>query len=360
MQIIDFAHVWNTIPFPAFIINSEFIIIEGNSAAEQVVQTSHNQMSGKELSVFFGINSVVLETIKQVKRENSSLSQYGIEVSTIDRVSFECNLHINPLDKNNENYLLIIQPNSFAQKINQSSSHRTSARSVTAMASMLAHEIRNPLAGISGAAQLLAMNAIDDDVELADMIGQETKRIGTLVDRFEVFSDIRPSVRNAYNIHDVLDRAIRSSSAGFASSIKFEKQYDPSLPNASGDADQMLQVFQNILKNACEAISKDRGKIKICTSYNSGVRYTISGDQSEILPLQIEIIDNGSGIPDNIINEIFEPFVSSKVNGTGLGLAFVSKIITSHGGLIECTSHNAGTKFILRLPVSKKSLKDKI
>ena len=152
MPIIDFAHVWNTIPFPAFIINSEFIIIEGNSAAEQVVQTSHNQMSGKALSVFFGINSVVLETIKQVKRENSSLSQYGIEVSTIDRVSFECNLHINPLDKNNENYLLIIQPNSFAQKINQSSSHRTSARSVTAMASMLAHEIRNPLAGISGAA----------------------------------------------------------------------------------------------------------------------------------------------------------------------------------------------------------------
>ena len=228
------------------------------------------------------------------------------------------------------------------------------------MASMLAHEIRNPLAGISGAAQLLAMNANDDDVELADIIGHETKRIGTLVDRFEVFSDILPAIRDAYNIHDVLDRAIRSSSAGFASTIKFTKQYDPSLPDASGDADQMLQVFQNILKNACEAIQKDRGKIMICTSYNSGVRYTISGNQSEILPLQIEIIDNGKGIPGNIIDEIFEPFVSSKVNGTGLGLAFVSKIVTSHGGLIECTTDHPGTKFTLRLPIWKKSAEDRI
>mgnify|MGYP000211446187 CR=1 FL=1 len=183
--MIDFNHVWNTIPFPAFIINSEFKIIEGNSSAEQIIHTSRKQMFGKELGVFFGINSVVLETVKQVRQQNSSLSQYGVEISTIDRVSFECNLHINPLDKNNEKYLLIIQPNSFAQKINQSSTQRTTARSVTAMASMLAHEIRNPLAGISGAAQLLAMNANDDDVELADMIGQETKRIGTLVDRFE-------------------------------------------------------------------------------------------------------------------------------------------------------------------------------
>ena len=360
MPMIDFNHVWNTIPFPAFIINSEFKIIEGNSSAEQIIHTSRNQMFGKELGVFFGINSVVLETVKQVRQQNSSLSQYGVEISTIDRVSFECNLHINPLDKNNEKYLLIIQPNSFAQKINQSSTQRTTARSVTAMASMLAHEIRNPLAGISGAAQLLAMNASDDDIELADMIGQETKRIGTLVDRFEVFSDIRPAIRDAYNIHDVLDRAIRSSSAGFASSIKFTKQYDPSLPDASGDADQMLQVFQNILKNACEAIQKDRGKIVICTSYNSGVRYTVSGNKSEILPLQIEIIDNGKGIPGNIIDEIFEPFVSSKVNGTGLGLAFVSKIVTSHGGLIECTTDHPGTKFTLRLPIWKKSAKDRI
>jgi two-component system nitrogen regulation sensor histidine kinase GlnL len=161
--MIDFNHVWNTIPFPAFIINSEFKIIEGNSSAEQIIHTSRNQMFGKELGVFFGINSVVLETVKQVRQQNSSLSQYGVEISTIDRVSFECNLHINPLDKNNDKYLLIIQPNSFAQKINQSSTQRTTARSVTAMASMLAHEIRNPLAGISGAAQLLAMNANDDD-----------------------------------------------------------------------------------------------------------------------------------------------------------------------------------------------------
>jgi two-component system nitrogen regulation sensor histidine kinase GlnL len=157
-----------------------------------------------------------------------------------------------------------------------------------------------------------------------------------------------------------LDRAIRSSSAGFGSGIEFIKFYDPSLPDASGDTDQMLQVFQNILKNACESIKNERGKIKIRTSYNSGVRYAVSGNKTEILPLQIDIIDNGKGIPSNIVDEIFEPFVSSKVNGTGLGLSLVSKIITSHGGLIECSSEESGTTFTFRLPVWKKSFKDKI
>ena len=360
MTVVDFTHIWNTIPFPAFVINSNLNIIEGNSAAEQIVHTSQSHMIGKNLGLFFGKNSIVIETVKQVKKQNSSFSQYGIEISTLDRLSIECNLHINPLDKDSINYLLIIQPTSFAQKISKSSTQRTAARSVTAMASMLAHEIRNPLAGISGAAQLLAMNASKDDAELAEMIGQETKRIGTLVDRFEIFSDVRPATRNAYNIHDILDRAIRSSSAGFGSGIEFIKFYDPSLPDASGDTDQMLQVFQNILKNACESIKNERGKIKIRTSYNSGVRYAVSGNKTEILPLQIDIIDNGKGIPSNIVDEIFEPFVSSKVNGTGLGLSLVSKIITSHGGLIECSSEESGTTFTFRLPVWKKSFKDKI
>ena len=223
---------------------------------------------------------------------------------------------------------------------------------------MLAHEIRNPLAGISGAAQLLAMNTSKEDTELAEMIGQETKRIGTLVDRFEHFSDDRPTMRNAFNIHDILDRAIRSAQAGFGSDVQFLKDYDPSLPDASGDGDQLLQVFQNLLKNSAEAVENGRGIIRVRTSYKSGVKFAISGTKRETLPLQIEFIDNGKGIAENIINDVFEPFVSTKSNGTGLGLSLVSKIVTNHGGLVECQSKETGTAITLRLPIWKKHIKE--
>ena len=353
MKQLDYKHIWNTVPFPTFIIDDNMIIIDGNSAAEQLVHTSQNQMCGKLISKFFGSNSVILETIKQAKDQNSSLTQYDVALTSADRITINCNLHINFLDNDTRLLLIIIQPTSEALKISQSVTHSTSARSVTAMASMLAHEIRNPLAGISGAAQLLAMNAKSDDIELAEMIGQETNRIGTLVDRFESFSDVRLASHNAFNIHDILDRAIRSSSVGFGASAEYIKDYDPSLPDASGDEDQMLQVFQNILKNASEAIGSVRGQIKVRTSYKSGVKFSVLGNKIETLPLQIEIIDNGKGIPTNIIDEIFEPFVSSKVNGTGLGLSLVSKIVTGHGGLVECASNEKGASFIIRLPVWK-------
>ncbi len=354
----DFKLLWNNLPFPAFVVSSEHKVVQGNSAAEQLAQTSQNQMVGKQLERYFGVNGVVLDTLKQAKLEKSSISQYGVSLTTVSRDTLLCDIHVNFLDASLDQMLLVIQPTGVAHKMSQSITHSSAARSVTAMASMLAHEIRNPLAGISGAAQLLAMNTSEEDTELAEMIGQEAKRIGTLVDRFEHFSDDRPAMRNAFNIHDILDRAIRSAQAGFGTDVRFIKEYDPSLPDASGDADQLLQVFQNLLKNAAEAVEKGRGIIRIRTSYKSGVKFAISGTKRETLPLQIEFIDNGKGIPENIANDVFEPFVSSKANGTGLGLSLVSKIVTNHGGLVECNALDTGTAFILRLPIWKNSTKE--
>ena len=355
MSDIDFIHIWGSLPFPAFVIDADNCISLGNSAAEQLIQTSQKQMTGRGLEYYFGVNTIVLETIRQARSQKSSISQYGVELATPERSTLTCNLLVNYLNIEAEQLLMIVQPTGVAHKMSQSITHRTSARSVTAMASMLAHEIRNPLAGISGAAQLLAMNANEEDRSLSEMIDQESKRIGTLVDRFEHFSDSRPAKRVPFNIHDVLDRAVRSASAGFGAELKFVKEYDPSLPDAAGDADQLLQVFQNLLKNAAEAVTQRRGNIKVKTSYNSGVKFAVTGDKTETLPLQIEITDNGVGIPDNLISEIFEPFVSSKVNGSGLGLPLVSKVVTNHGGLVECISNLDGTKFTVRLPISKNS-----
>jgi two-component system nitrogen regulation sensor histidine kinase GlnL len=351
--------LWNSLPFPSFVIDRDLCVVQCNSSAEQLVQTSQGQIIGKPLSKYFGVNAVILDTLRQAMLEKSSIAQYGVNLATVLRVTLPCDLHVSFLDTEQDQMLLVIQPTGSAYKMSQSIIHSSAARSVTGMASMLAHEIRNPLAGISGAAQLLAMNASKDDTELLNMIEQESKRIGTLVDRFEHFSDDRPALRNAFNIHDILDRAIRSAQAGFGSDVHFVKDYDPSLPDASCDGDQLLQVFQNLLKNSSEAVERGRGIVRVRTSYKSGVKFAISGAKRETLPLQIEFVDNGKGIPDNIRDDIFEPFVSSKSNGTGLGLSLVSKIVTNHGGLVECQALDNGTAFILRLPIWKNKKEDR-
>jgi two-component system nitrogen regulation sensor histidine kinase GlnL len=346
-----FENVWDALPFPAFVVSSLLEITHANSAAEQLVSTSQKQMKNKALAQFFHENSIVLGTVRQAVKDKGSVTQYNVDVALADRAATACNVFVSFLNSAQTDLLLVVQPTGAAQKMSQSLTNLAAARSVTAMAAMLAHEIRNPLAGISGAAQLLAMNASADDVELADMIGQETKRIGQLVDRVEHFGDLRPMTPKPVNIHDVLDRARVASEAGHAAGVLFRLDYDPSLPDVAGDADQLLQVFQNILKNAAEAVAGKRGEITIRSSYNSGVKLAMQGNKAQNLPLHIEIIDNGCGIPENLISEVFDPFVSSKSNGTGLGLSLVSKIIAAHGGMVECSSREGRTVFSVRLPV---------
>lgn len=350
-----YENVWDALPFPAFVVTSSGDISHANAAAEILVSTSQKQMEGKPLAQFFRENSIVVSTVRQAIKDTGSVTQYNVDMAIMDRPVTACNVYVNFLNASQTDLLLVVQPTGVAQKMSQSLTNLSAARSVTAMAAMLAHEIRNPLAGIFGAAQLLAMNASDDDVELADMIGQETKRIGQLVDRVEHFGDQRPMDAKPVNIHDVLDRARRAAQAGHGAAVTFSVDYDPSLPEASGDADQLLQVFQNIIKNASEAVAGKRGEIKLRTSYNSGVKLALQGHKTQNLPLQIEIIDNGCGIPDNLIAEVFDPFVSSKSNGTGLGLSLVSKIIAAHGGLVECTSGDGRTVFSVRLPLWRKN-----
>lgn len=346
-----YENVWGALPFPAFVVSPKGEIVQANAAAEQLVATSQKQMKTKKLTQFFHENSIAVSTVRQAIRDTGSVTQYNVDVAIVNKPVMICNIYVSFLSSDQSNLLLVVQPIGVAQKMSQSLTNLSAARSVTAMAAMLAHEIRNPLAGISGAAQLLAMNAREEDVELAAMIDQETKRIGQLVDRVEHFGDQRPMDAKPVNIHDVLDRARRAASVGHASHVTFNVGYDPSLPEASGDADQLLQVFQNIIKNAAEAVEDNRGTIKIRTSYNSGVKLAMQGNKIQNLPLQIEIIDNGRGVPDTLISEIFDPFVSSKSNGTGLGLSLVSKIIAAHGGLVECTSATGRTVFCVRLPV---------
>jgi two-component system nitrogen regulation sensor histidine kinase GlnL len=241
-----------------------------------------------------------------------------------------------------------------AQMIERQLTHRAAARSVSGLAAVLAHEIKNPLSGIRGAAQLLEPGLGEDDRQLAQLICAETDRIRALVDRMEVFGDERPLATEPINIHAILDHVLRLAESGFAREIALVSEYDPSLPPIAANRDKLIQALLNLVKNAAESIGegRDDGRIVLRTAFRPGVRLAVKGSRERVsLPLCIEIEDNGPGVPETIRPHLFDPFVTTKRTGTGLGLALVAKIIGDHGGIIECDSEPPRTVFRVLLPL---------
>jgi len=249
---------------------------------------------------------------------------------------------------------VMLQERTIADKMDRQLTHRGAARSVIALAAMLAHEIKNPLSGIRGAAQLLEQSVGDDDRSLTRLICEEADRIVKLVDRMEVFTDERPIERSPVNIHAVLEHVKRLSQSGCARHVKFIEDYDPSLPAVLANRDQLIQVFLNLVNNAAEAIGENAsdGEIQLSTAFRPGVRLSLLGSKTRVsLPLEFCVKDNGAGVPEDLLAHLFDPFVTTKPSGSGLGLALAAKIIGDHGGIVECESQPRRTVFRVLMPM---------
>jgi two-component system nitrogen regulation sensor histidine kinase GlnL len=348
--------IWASLPVPALLIDGHDRIGAINPAAEHFLNISARSAKGQPVMDRLAVAAPLEEVFARVRGNRSDLFINDVDVGTGDRAPIVCNLQAAPLGDDPSTILLLISPRELADRLGRSQGLKSAARSAIGMAEMLAHEIKNPLAGITGAAQLLSMNLAPEDQELTDLIVEESRRIVKLLEQVEQFGNLRPPEQKAVNIHDVLDRARRSALVGFAAGMSIVEDYDPSLPPTVGNADQLLQVFQNLMKNAAQAARNQSGTIRIRTFYDLSLRLRRADGRGQTLPLQVEIIDDGPGIPPEIAGEIFEPFVSGRENGTGLGLALVSKIVTAHGGWITVDSVPGRTVFRISLPVAPKTL----
>ena len=350
--------VWASLPIPGLLVDSDDRIIDINPAAELFLNQAVGAMRGQPLFERLAIDAPLEEAFDRVRRNQAPITVNNVEVGTGERPPVTCTLHVAPLNDDPVRLMILVSPRDLATRLGRAQSVKSAAKSAIGMAEMLAHEIKNPLAGITGAAQLLSMNLTPEDQELTDLIVAESRRIVKLLEQVEQFGNLRPPDRRAVNIHDVLDRTRRSALVGFAAHMRIEQDYDPSLPPTWADSDQLQQVFLNLLKNAAEASGGEAGLIRIRTFYEPSLRIRTSEGAVGTLPLQVEIIDNGPGIPPALQQEIFEPFVSGRENGTGLGLALVSKIILDHGGWVAVDSIPGRTRFRISLPVAPKQAED--
>ncbi|MCC5987699.1 MAG: PAS domain-containing protein [Pararhodobacter sp.] len=352
--------IWSALPVPAFMLARQGggeVILECNPAAELFMSASSATLAGEPAFDRLSIDAPMEEALARARANRAAIFINDADVCTGERAPVLCNLQIAPLDDAGETLLLLVAPREVAGRLGRAQAVKAAAKSAIGMASMLAHEIKNPLAGIAGAAQLLSMGLKPADREMTELIVAETRRIVALLDQVEQFGDQRPPERVSVNIHDVLERARRSAVVGFAAHMRIHDDYDPSLPPAWADPDQLLQVFLNLLKNAAEACPEG-GVIRMRSFFERGLRLRGGQGNNIALPLHVEIIDDGPGLPPGIAENVFEPFVSGRENGTGLGLALVSKIIGAHDGWVECDSRPGRTVFRISLPVAPTNRKE--
>ena len=320
-----------------------------NPAAEQLLGASSAWLARHRLAELLPSGSPLVALVELAARGGAGVREYGVALSGPRLGERLVDAHVTPLGDGEGGLLVCLVERSMARIVDRHLNHRSAARSVAGMGAVLAHEVKNPLSGIRGAAQLIERSVGGSERELAQMICEEADRIRHLVDRVDAFSDDRPPAGERVNIHSVLEHVRRLQQG--AAKARFVERYDPSLPPVWGNRDQLVQVFLNLVKNAAEAAPARDGEIVLSTRYRFGFKFAPGGGGKALdLPIVASVGDNGRGVPEDLRDTLFEPFVTTRRNGAGLGLALVASIVENHGGVVEFETRSGRTVFRVRLP----------
>jgi two-component system nitrogen regulation sensor histidine kinase GlnL len=348
----DPAALFAALPAACLLLDADNRFRAANPAAEQFFALSQAQLRQHALADLIDDSSPLFAMIALARSNDVMVSERDMNIEGPRLNHRGVAVQAVPLAEEPGSIMLVVSDWSAARALDRQLSFRNAARSVAGMAAILAHEVKNPLSGIRGAAQLLENSVADSDRELAVLIRDEADRIRDLVERMEMFGE-KPIERTAVNIHRVLEHVRRLAQSGFATHLRLTESYDPSLPPVWGNRDQLVQVFLNLVKNAAEAMTTGgNGEITLITGYQPGVRLAAPTSTRQMnLPLVVTLRDNGPGISPDVEKNLFDPFVTTKSGGSGLGLALVAKIIGDHGGLIEVDSRPGRTEFRIFLPI---------
>ena len=357
----DESELWETLVLPNMLIEAlpaAIIVVDRdgmcrllNAAAEDLIQVGRKTLLGRRLSEVIPEDCPLFSLIEQCRLSRSAVSDAEMQIDgprlRLEHVSVE----VAPLDDPNGSVAISMRDRGLEHRMARQGAAAEAAQSVRSMAGMLAHEIKNPLAGIRGAAQLLESKLSPADAPLAALIREESDRIVGLVNGVEIFADDRAPVLSVVNVHEALDHVCKLARVSFARHATLREYYDPSLPSLRGNRDLLIQIFLNLVKNAAEAC--DGGEIVVTTSYQAGFRI---GERNKAhrqpRRIAVTIADNGPGVPEALLGNLFDPFVTSKPGGRGLGLPLVAKLVRAHDGVIEFQSKPGVTRFTVLLPIS--------
>ncbi|WP_018717439.1 nitrogen regulation protein NR(II) [Arhodomonas aquaeolei] len=318
-------------------------IVDINPAAESLLRISARQIRGMGVDEALpGLNGIA-EALSRARERGTSFTDREHQIALAgELVTLDCS--VTPLPDGG----LLLELAQLDRHLRISREHQliSQNRAIRELIRGLAHEIKNPLGGLRGAAQLLRRQLDDDALrEYTDVIISEADRLRGLVDG--LLGPNTQAQRSPVNIHEILERVRHLASAEAPEGVTFVRDYDPSIPPLDAARDQLLQALLNLVRNALQAVG-DHGQITLRTRTQR--RFTI-GDVPHRLVVRVDIIDNGPGIPPDLIERIFYPMITSRPEGTGIGLPIAQNLVAQHGGLIECSSVPGRTEFTVWLPL---------